>query len=160
MAYGDHWEAPASWRRTIAGTFDFRGRSRRTEVVYWWLLWMVLVAVALLASIILFPPGTEDWIRDGIDIAMVLPFSALFARRLHDQDRPAWLALLLPLAIGLSLLREHRFEEAISRRPFDPSAFASGPLEWAAGALVLVVFVLLILPGTEGPNRYGKDPRL
>jgi uncharacterized membrane protein YhaH (DUF805 family) len=55
MGYAHHWEAGASWRRTIAGTLDFRGRSRRTEAVYWWLLWMVLVAVAMLASVAFFP---------------------------------------------------------------------------------------------------------
>lgn len=159
MAYADRWEAGAYWGRTIAGTFDFRGRSRRTEVVYWWLLCMVVNAVSLVTLITRAPGEAGHWIGRGVGLLMLFPFFALFWRRLHDQDRTGWFALLLLPTILLGFLRQQRFE-AVDPEAYEMRGFASGPLEWAAGGLALIVLVLLFLPGTEGPNRYGEDPRL
>ncbi|MEA3016554.1 MAG: hypothetical protein QOI38_1276 [Sphingomonadales bacterium] len=68
-----------------------------------------------------------------------LIFLWLAARRLHDQDRPGWLAMV-PTAAGL----------LASFLPIPPALLL----------LLLIAFVVaLFLPGTLGPNRYGPDPR-
>ena len=34
------------------------------------------------------------------------------------------------------------------------------PLNILEGSLTLVIFAIILWPGTDGPNRFGNDPRL
>jgi uncharacterized membrane protein YhaH (DUF805 family) len=65
-------------------------------------------------------------------LATIIPTLAVTVRRLHDRDMSGWWYLGV---IVLSLI------------PF-------------VGALVSLAFlVLMFLPGTPGPNRFGSDPK-
>jgi uncharacterized membrane protein YhaH (DUF805 family) len=144
--------------RTIKGTADFSGRSRRTEVIYYW------IAAALAGVIVGFPLtsalsfGEAIKVNEALRLVFLVPMFALFARRLHDQDRTGWWALLLPISIALSI------PDLLAWASADPQIIMAerGPW-WLAliGVLIgLAILVLFLLPGTEGPNRFGNDPRL
>ena len=69
---------------------DFSGRATRSEF-WWWALFVLLVSAAA---------GIISEVLSGIfSLAVLLPYLAVGARRLHDTDRSGWLQLigLIPL---------------------------------------------------------------
>jgi uncharacterized membrane protein YhaH (DUF805 family) len=75
---------------------DFEGRATRSEF-WWWALFVTLVSAAT---------GVVSDVLSGVfSLAVLLPYLAVGARRLHDTDRSGWLQLigLIPL-IGWVLL--------------------------------------------------------
>jgi uncharacterized membrane protein YhaH (DUF805 family) len=144
-------------KRTILGTFDFAGRSRRTEVIYYWVA-TVLIGVTLgFARVMLAPFQSLMWFDVLLKLVFVIPMFALFVRRLHDQGRSGWWGLLLPLALILSI--PQRANEIRG----DVGALIAQKTSVTAVAMDLVciaILVLLLWPGTDGPNRYGPDPRI
>ena len=131
---------------------EFSGRSRRME--YWmFVLFLVIcyfvigIVAALLgfslASVAANNPGNPTAIygsflhsTGGILFALfwlatIVPTVAVGVRRLHDRDMSGWWYLIVLLGII--------------------------PL---VGLLVSIGFlVLMLLPGTPGPNRFGPDPK-
>ena len=79
---------------------------------------------------------------------------ALAVKRLHDRDKSAgW---LLPFVLLPSLLAQVAF-----RMVAESSGLGTAILPAAAAALLaLWGFVeIALMPGTEGSNRFGPDPR-
>ena len=142
--------------RTITGVTDFSGRSRRTEVIYYW------IASALAGVIIDFPVGSllpvaeARLFSNGLQLLFLIPMFALFVRRVHDQDRSGWWGLLLPIFVALSIPR-------VLAAYGSPQAVVSHqmtPLVLTAISIQIAIVVLFLLPGSDGPNRFGPDPRL
>lgn len=144
--------------------FDFQGRSRRME---YWMFQLLNIAVSMvLFSVILAgfpwdqmiqnwgtvepdiaaqPPqfSTSNWVIIGSGSALYLiwwlatfiPSIAVTVRRLHDREVSGWwygglfVAGFIPLVNVLAVI----------------------------GWIVFLVF--MFLPGTDGPNRYGLDPK-
>jgi uncharacterized membrane protein YhaH (DUF805 family) len=144
-------------KRTLTHVTDFSGRSRRTEVIYYWIA-AVLIGVVLNFTATMFAPyETSLLVAETLRFVIVIPMFALFVRRVHDQSRSGWWAALLPLSVLLSLplvLTEVRGDVSAIM-----AAKTSAPAV-VSGVLGLAVFVICLLPGTEGANRYGPDPRL
>ena len=132
---------------------DFNGRSRRME--YWmFTLLSVIVSVVCVALIFGGMPSMEtlanaeqtgaspfanmgalSWIGIAIlaiwGLGSIIPSIAVTVRRLHDQNYTGWIYLGVVL-LGLIPL---------------------------IGTLVqLAMLVVMCLPGTKGPNKYGPDP--
>lgn len=112
----------------------FSGRARRME---FWAFWLISAVVSAILSLIDYYIGTagrnaEGWYSFGGGL-----LSGIYG-----------LAVLLPtLAVQF-------------RRLHDTNRSAWWILIWLiplVGWIVLLVFYLL--PGTEGPNRYGPDPK-
>lgn len=152
--------------RAIASVAMFQGRSRRTELFYYWLAAAILSALLPQLADLLLRQFAEEmsWRQERIvsatvDLLCGLPFFALFARRLHDQDRSAWWVLILPPLLAMNIYKSLRFIL------LDPQAGAATlpDLAWwltlLGGPLALASVILFLLPGTNGPNRYGPDPR-
>lgn len=110
-------------------TFDFRGRSRRSE--FWWfavfqlLLLLGVLTVSFGVRAITDPFEVVIWSMITHVLVMALPMLALLVRRMHDQDWSGWWAL------GFCL-------------PYIGVGF---------------ILYFMAQPGTWGPNRYGPDPR-
>lgn len=145
-------------RRTVQGTLDFAGRSRRTEVIYYW------IATALARVILGFPLVAALPVKQGLAANMALrllllvPMVALFTRRVHDQDRSGWWGMLLPLSIALSVLPMLRTLATGSMIAIRPQRFSA--LSMIEIAVEIAILILIFLPGTWGNNRFGPDPRL
>ncbi|MCB2049461.1 MAG: DUF805 domain-containing protein [Novosphingobium sp.] len=132
--------------------FDFQGRSRRME--YWsfalliFVVYLVLVGImmaggASLAAMSGDPSaitsasfGPVFYIGVGLLIlfalAVIIPSIAVVVRRLHDRDMSGWWYLGFIVA---------------SMIPF--VGFIAS----------IALLVLMFLPGTPGPNRFGPDPK-
>ena len=139
---------------------DFEGRSRRME--YWSFALLNTVVITVLMAPLLFAmvsamavadpnmPGGDEAIAEammanfGIGttiasllfslyiLAVFIPSIAVVVRRLHDRDMSGW---WYPGFLVASFI------------PF-------------IGFLASIAFlVLMFLPGTPGPNRFGPDPK-
>lgn len=136
---------------------DFSGRAPRAE--YWWfyLLMIVLYAVAMIVDSLLGmsmvgPYGPATLL---VVVGLILPSLAASVRRLHDSNRSGWW-LLLPIVpyvvIGFMA----------GQAMADPTNVGSmgmiGILGLIAFVCAILLLVFMVLPGTKGPNKYGQDP--
>lgn len=128
---------------------EFSGRSRRME--FWMFALLVVIVEAACFALMLgggfslaslsdstatpAMPGPVFWLGVGIlglfALAIIVPSIAVTVRRLHDRDMSGWWYLGMIVA---SLI------------PF---------VGFFAGIAFLVI---MCLPGTSGPNRFGADP--
>lgn len=145
--------------RAITGIVTFRGRSRRSEFFYYW------IAAMLVGTILQHFPYNLSWrtgwiVNQASQLLLLLPIFALFARRLHDANLSGWWTLLLPptMAFGVYSSARFAFRDALN----GASTLPDLPL-WASlfqiGGVLFFLAVILVIPGTEGPNRFGPDPR-
>jgi len=143
--------------------FDFSGRSRRMEFWMFQLLNMIVYAVLMLIIFgglpwqQLMDGGGPDfgpnptpgevfgvfgplfWLGIAVmtvwALAIFIPSIAVTVRRLHDREMSGWWYGGLMIA------------------GFIPIVNIVAMIGW------LVLLVILFLPGTTGPNRYGPDPK-
>jgi uncharacterized membrane protein YhaH (DUF805 family) len=145
--------------RAITGIVTFRGRSQRSEFFYYG------IAAMLVGTILRHIPFDVSWRTDWIvdqagQLVLLLPIFAMFARRLHDANLSGWWTLLLPPTMAFGVYSSARFA---FRDPLNgASTFPDLPL-WASlfqiGGVLFFLAVILVIPGTGGPNRFGPDPR-
>jgi uncharacterized membrane protein YhaH (DUF805 family) len=160
MAYDSGAENLALLKRAVTGTFDFAGRSRRTELLYY------AIATALISAVLGFVAMvTLSWTASLVAnmvfrLLLALPFFALFARRLHDQNRSAWWALILPVIFAFDIARQLDFIFIGNGIEADRYPVGGSINLWIGVPMTLAYLVLAFLPGTDGPNRFGPDPRL
>jgi len=126
-------------------------------VIYYW------IASALIGVVLNFAVQTAVSFERSLvfsnllQLLLLVPMFALFVRRVHDQDRSGWWGMLLPLSLLLSIPR------VLAELRGDIHAVIAQqttPVGIMAGLCALAIFVLCFLPGTDGTNRYGADPRL
>lgn len=150
MAYDPAAQDIALLKRTIFGIADFSGRSRRTEVIYFGIATTLAGIIFFAPLSLLLPRPAMNFISWAFQIVVTVPTFALFARRLHDQNRPTAMVGLYVIALALSVIRP--LVQA-------PSDRFSNPIEILLLCYFIGVLVLWLWPGTNGPNQYGSDPR-
>src|SRR5207245_192055 len=89
--------------RTLRGTADFTGRSRRTEVIYYWIATLLIGLVVGFTRVMFAPFQSMMWLDVLLQLVFVVPMFAVFVRRLHDQNRSGWWGLLLPAGLVLTI---------------------------------------------------------
>jgi uncharacterized membrane protein YhaH (DUF805 family) len=141
----------------------FSGRARRAE--YWYFYLFAVIAgfaggvvdgvISVSSHLSIQPVGGL------ISLVLLLPRLSVAVRRLHDVNYSGWflggfiLALVALIAVVLGMV-----VMAADKRPD-----LSSPLGIAVMVSFLPLmgwgiwlFVLTVLKGTGGPNRYGEDP--
>jgi len=129
---------------------QFTGRSRRME--YWMFALLNAIVMLVIFGIMFAMSDVDDvavdpanplaiygWMFSGVGVLLLLwflvvlvPSIAVSVRRLHDRDMSGWWYL----------------------------GFVVGGLIPYIGLLVSLAFlVIMLLPGTRGPNRFGEDPK-
>ena len=103
-----------------------------------------------------------------VALVAALCLIASFVRRLHDSNRPGWIAaipfLLVLVSHSAALANMDAFLDAMMNA--DPNnhfammqaqrpLLMTGAVSWI-GYLMVIVFG--VWPSTEGPNRYGDEP--
>jgi len=121
---------------------DFQGRSRRSE--YWWVVLFNIIVFSVLGILAVAVGGDFEsgdlnpigMLLFGIlglyYLAILIPNIALFVRRLHDINQTGWIMLGLIVASFIPLI----------------GLIAS-----------IAMIVIACIPGTNGPNKYGPDPK-
>lgn len=159
---------------------QFSGRSRRTEFWSFFLanvvLWIVFIALVVgsimrLASNGMSQPqiiqallGSGIWIAifGLIYLALILPWIALFIRRLHDIDFSGhWIWIMIGPWLASIVLTMGGAAAAISGS-LNASVLATSvgsALNLIALLGWLILMILALLTGTRGVNRFGEDPR-
>ena len=98
-----------------------------------------------------------------LGIAYMMVVAAAVVRRLHDGDRSGWWVApvgLLEIASLISsvAMAAHRKLVPVAGKPFAMTAQAFGPIQFVSLLALVALVVVLVLPGTDGPNRFGPDP--
>ncbi|MEO0591407.1 MAG: DUF805 domain-containing protein [Pseudomonadota bacterium] len=132
---------------------EFDGRSRRMEFWMWQLLNVIVAGVlagpfivAAITAGALAEGGASPDVFDGVGVvglgmislygiwwlAALIPGIAVTIRRLHDRDMSGWWYL----------------------------GFTLGGMIPFVGFIASIAFlVVMILPGTDGANQFGPDPK-
>jgi uncharacterized membrane protein YhaH (DUF805 family) len=136
----------------------FNGRAPRAE--YWWFYLATIIAaipLALLDNLL----GTGSSLSTMLNLALLAPWCAVAVRRLHDTDRSGWwlLGFVGAFAIIGALVAITSIGALGGSSLIGAGSFTSMILGLVIFLAVGVTFlVFMILPGTDGPNRYGADP--
>jgi uncharacterized membrane protein YhaH (DUF805 family) len=149
-------EAAESAGRTVRQSFVFSGRTRRLDVLYYWVASM-LVTAAVEGAV----TATMSWdsalvARNAVKLVVLIPWFSLFARRLHDIGRSGWWVLCLPPVVAANLYENVR----VNLHAFDPAWPGLGMWGLVLLIPVLLALAVTLLPGDVDENRYGPDPRL
>lgn len=138
---------------------DFEGRSRRME--YWMFALFYIIVSAVLVGPFFFSfmsaslanagdPAAQEaamaaMFESGLGLSVIglviwvifalgsiIPSIAVTVRRLHDRDMSGWWYL---------------------------GAFVAGFVPFIGFVASIAMFVITVLPGTQGSNRFGPDPK-
>ena len=141
-------------RRTLA----FAGRSSRSELIaYLFASLLVSVPVSFVTGLLL-PHDQHRLIMNGLTVLLAVPLPALLVRRLHDSGRNGawvWLAVL-SFSIWLARTAISAAWGMNARLSFDGWTWL---IDWAVIIANLASVSLAMLPGSNGTNRFGADPR-
>ncbi|MDG1473010.1 MAG: DUF805 domain-containing protein [Ascidiaceihabitans sp.] len=121
----------------------FSGRASRSE--YWWFaLFSLLVTLVLVGLFFLFGGvramntgqfSTINYIMGALFvvgmIALYIPYISVYVRRFHDRDLSGWWIL---------------------------GVFVLSNIPYLGVLISLAAFVITVLKGTDGENRFGEDP--
>lgn len=144
--------------KTVRNSLQFDGRAALSELIHYVLCLVFFhLAVGLLLMLGLSYP-TFAVAQDLLQVLYFIPAPALLARRLHDQGRTAKLLWLAAPGVALWIARKAiALVQPASMIPeFDRWTWL---LDLVADFSSLALIIVLILPGTAGPNRFGPDPR-
>jgi uncharacterized membrane protein YhaH (DUF805 family) len=148
-----HYENSFTLRKMVAAwgkPLQFRGRSTRTELIGYFIMFGVFgaaiswVGIGLGLSVSFDEPRFPTF--DLANFLLWLPFPALAVRRFHDQNRSGWWALPLILSTTLSWL--------------SAESLLGQPTRITLGLIYAIVFVLLFWKPSNDENNFGRDPRL
>ena len=124
----------------------FSGRAGRPE--FWWFA-LAAYVVYVIAGLI---PGIS-WIVYPV---LALLSLAVTVRRLHDTDRSGWW-VILPYAVPYAVFAVDLLLPAFPTDRLVVNWLSAGPILIAI-AVEIALLIMLVQPGTRGPNKYGPDP--
>ncbi len=141
------------------------GRIKRQD---FWIGWAILVGVSVVF-------GFVPIIGQLVHLFAIYVMVCLYAKRLHDMGRSAWLQLapwgigILALIVGFALFGTAMISAALAMRDASPGAGGLAVLLGSLGGFMMVlslaglVHLLFFIwvgatPGQVGENAYGPDP--
>lgn len=158
--------SPIDWvKRPLQKYADFSGRASRPE--YWWFVlayivaFMVIQIIESLLGIGTMVAGLYGPLMTILALGLLVPSLAVAVRRLHDTNRSGWWLLLvfIPYAIaGFLMARAMTAVDPATGLPEAAGLGSAGIFGVIALICAIVVLVFLVLPGTDGENRYGQRP--
>jgi uncharacterized membrane protein YhaH (DUF805 family) len=158
---------PIDWaKRPIFEKYaDFSGRAPRPE--YWWfvlaniVLYFVATIIDSLLGLNTMIAGIYGPLTLIVAFGLLIPGLAAAVRRLHDTNRSGWWMLLVIVPYFIFGFLMARSASSIDPATGMPTGEGMGSMALVgllalAGAIAMIVF--LVLPGTDGDNKYGPKP--
>ena len=136
---------------TMEKAFNVSDRATRSE--YWWFFLLYFISSSILKLFIEMVGITFSWIFNIILIYLTICFFTASVRRLHDVNRRGFWLLLPWATLFLSVAVEKLDDDGLDMPEFLPEI-----CEFIGTGLIIYIFVLTMLRGTKGTNRFGKDP--
>ena len=131
--------------------FNVSDRATRSE--YWWFFLLYFISSSILKLFIEMVGITFSWIFNIILIYLTICFFTASVRRLHDVNRRGFWLLLPWVTSFLSVAAEKLKYDGLDMPEFLPDICL-----FIGSGLIIYIFVLTMLIGTKGTNRFGKDP--
>jgi uncharacterized membrane protein YhaH (DUF805 family) len=117
-----------------------------TYAVTWLLTWLGWISA-----------GSRDGLRAFVQVTLLVPWLTLDWKRFHDLGHSGVWAVICPSLILFSLVWKR---PAMADRIGAPHELVATGLDWLQLAVaVWLAYALAYRRGTEGPNRFGPDPR-
>ena len=161
--------------QVIRKSFVFKGRARRKE--YWsWVLFSFLSVIVFFPVLIVLAgssPESALWapaLMFLFGLLMFFPSLSVVFRRLHDVGRSGWwyggyyLVSLVVSAIMFASTASLAVTGLGNPESLNSGALIGGGIFMmiyglAAFVYAIVMLVWLFTEGTQGPNKYGNDPK-
>lgn len=147
--------------RPLRHIADFRGRSSRSELFAYWLLWLLIyIGLAALQVYRDWPPTPLT----AILTASLVPVFPLLVRRMHDQNLSgAWLLFFVPLPT-LRAWQSYSTGAEFKLHKYEPlDQWPSDAFGFALAAAAICWFGIMYVATAGAPdrdnNRYGPNPR-
>lgn len=122
--------------------FNFKDRASRSEYWYFALFGVIVYGIGIG---MIFISYKLIWLLVVISIALIIPFIAVTARRLHDINKSGWFQLLsVPAGILEAVFHAQKGLEILFMI-----------IGWVCA---LYLFVLYIKEGDRKSNRFGENP--
>ena len=122
--------------------FNFKDRASRSEYWYFALFGVIVYAIGIG---MIFISYKLIWLLAVISIALIIPFIAVTARRLHDINKSGWFQLLsVPAGILEAAFHAQKGLEILFMI-----------IGWGCA---LYLFILYIQEGDRKSNRFGENP--
>ena len=133
--------------------FNWKDRASRSE--FWWFyLFTFLLNIPL--SILSYLSTIGEILNLLASIAISWLIWMVTIRRLHDTNKSGWYSVI-PFATLLAMvLLALIFSDAFETEAAAVGLVAVLIVGWIA--VLIYMIVLLVQPGTVGPNRFGPDP--
>jgi uncharacterized membrane protein YhaH (DUF805 family) len=137
----------------------FSGRARRSE--YWFFVlfgFLCNIGASIAEGVIRTVAHVYVPLGAVASLALFLPQLAANVRRLHDTDRSGWLLGGFYLYCVAAVIAVLPFVPSMRIGTQSPLSVIGLPLLIGI-AYAIFLFVLTVLDGTNGSNRYGPDPK-
>jgi len=161
---------------------DFSGRASRAEYWLFGLVQMVVYGLLILFGVLSLAGVRDDpaaaiggvvlfiGLAFLLAIGLLIPNLALLARRMHDINISAWwMGLMVPgyLAQWSNFKTAYQTFQAarggadteIMQQALASSIATNTILGLIAACSGLALFIMVLIPGNRGSNRYGNDPK-
>lgn len=141
---------------------NFKGRARRSEL--WW-YWLVYFIVVMVVALILSPFPTALTI---IAFLLQLTMWAVTVRRLHDRGHSGWwvaAAIIIGVVSNIYIMQSGYYEAitAVNPDPTEAIRLISGPtfgiLSLASLIVNITIFVFCVRDSKPETNKYGPSPK-
>lgn len=151
-----------SVKTVLSKLTDFKGRARRSEL--WW-FWLLYAVVSILINLLL--SGTQI-ISSIVSIILLLSIFSVTVRRLHDRGHSGWwVAASIIINIVYNIyMSTSGYLEALSTINPDPDIavkLMSDPVIITSILLLFVInisiFVFCVMDSKPEENKYGQSPK-
>lgn len=151
-----------SVKTVLSKLTDFKGRARRSEL--WW-FWLLYAVVSILINLLL--SGTQI-ISSIVSIILLLSICSVTVRRLHDRGHSGlWVAASIIINIVYNIyMSTSGYLEALSTINPDPDIavkLMSDPVIITSILLLFVInisiFVFCVMDSKPEENKYGPSPK-
>lgn len=145
---------------TVQLFLSFKGRMRRRDA---WICFLALVVSSIILAFALAQFVPARWVSLTVTVLLTWPILAIAAKRLHDRGKqaPPWLAIYFGATLLLTLLQQFGIGYYWRNGIAFPTGFWPNMLSFFALLTGLIgAFETAFGPGENGPNPYGRDPRV